>query len=713
MRKIAVILGVVLAVQGIIPDTVLLASETAVSGNEAYTADEAENSLYEKISDDLSMETAGETDTGEPDTVSDRILVTYGIGIRTKSDIEKLHSIEEKGSVSSDRPEPATDKPVVYSLSTDGIDGYDTGVVRLPNNSSSYIAVYVFGRNIPDDGSLIPSFYYNGNRVSGGIKAVEQIGEGLGQCFILSKDNSDIWNDTASELALQLGVIGSDIQGDTGTRDVYAANGSVISNIGQYLLLTEDWVRDADETGIIGYTGDKEVFSESCTPVKYGTGGWYIQVKKTHDNAVYDNGNQDVLNSYKLYRRKNGKTEIYPESFYYDFNTSVRTIHSPLPDSLHWKDSWIRSGWPADLSKTAFTISPLDSMDIIASGGVVSGRSILGCITDSAEREAVSRLPFMRVVFYDENGTVSYKCYLLGDGSGQEEDDFEAVIAVKGKIALEAPGFTVAKWKSSDKSIASVSKKGVVTGKSAGKAVITAVGKGSSPGTKQYVIFVEKPVLKNTTLYDRDSFNINKKVSGVSRLKPVGYTSSNTGVIDTDSSGNVTVKKGGKAKLTINYQYGSVSATYTVKLPYIREDDISMLESKTKKLTLMNKSASEAYEFISSNVKAATVSDTGVVNAIAPGTATITLKINGEEYDAVKVTVKKPLIKQRAVKLKLNKTATLKIENKSKNTVLKSSDESVVTVNKNGRIKGTQKGTAIISTVINGTEYDTCAVTVD
>ena len=32
----------------------------------------------------------------EPDTVSDRILVTYGIGIRTKSDIEKLHSIEEK-----------------------------------------------------------------------------------------------------------------------------------------------------------------------------------------------------------------------------------------------------------------------------------------------------------------------------------------------------------------------------------------------------------------------------------------------------------------------------------------------------------------------------------------------------------------------------------------------------------------------------------------
>ena len=34
--------------------------------------------------------------TEEPDTVSDRSLVGYGIGIRTKSEIERLHSIEEE-----------------------------------------------------------------------------------------------------------------------------------------------------------------------------------------------------------------------------------------------------------------------------------------------------------------------------------------------------------------------------------------------------------------------------------------------------------------------------------------------------------------------------------------------------------------------------------------------------------------------------------------
>ena len=43
-------------------------------------------------SSDIYIQSAEE----EPDTVSDRSSVGYGIGIRTKSDIEKQHSIEEE-----------------------------------------------------------------------------------------------------------------------------------------------------------------------------------------------------------------------------------------------------------------------------------------------------------------------------------------------------------------------------------------------------------------------------------------------------------------------------------------------------------------------------------------------------------------------------------------------------------------------------------------
>ena len=52
------------------------------------------------FSSDIYIQSAEE----EPDTVSDRSSVGYGIGIRTKSDIEKQHSIEEEKASSGSEP---------------------------------------------------------------------------------------------------------------------------------------------------------------------------------------------------------------------------------------------------------------------------------------------------------------------------------------------------------------------------------------------------------------------------------------------------------------------------------------------------------------------------------------------------------------------------------------------------------------------------------
>ena len=419
-----------------------------------------------------------------------------------------------------------------------------------------------------------------------------------------------------------------------------------------------------------------------------------------------------IYNTYKLYKTKDGKKE-YSDSFYYDF-IATDSIHTPISDILSdaYLDWGIYGWWRPDHPEVRFTITPVDSMEVIAAGEVDKNKSILGCLTDSEERETVSSMPFMRVLFYDPMGMITHGQYILGDGSEPEEDEFEEVIPVKGKIALEAPDFAVAKWKSSNKGIASVNKYGVVTGKSAGKALITAIGKGTNPYNKNYTIYVEKPVLKNATLYNWDSFNINRKVSGVSRLKPVGYDSSDPSVLSVDDGGNVTVKKGGKSKLTVYYKYGSVSATYTVKLPCFKKGEISMLESKTKKLSVVNKNSASSIVFTSSNEEVATVAYNGTITAISPGFTKISLLVNGEVYDVCKVTVLKPLIDQRSINLKPGKSMKLKLLNKSKNTVLVSSDNTVATVTQGGKVRGISKGTAVISTKIDGTVYDTCTVTV-
>ena len=116
--------------------------------------------------------------------------------------------------------------------------------------------------------------------------------------------------------------------------------------------------------------------------------------------------------------------------------------------------------------------------------------------------------------------------------------------------------------------------------------------------------------------------------------------------------------------------------------------------------------------FTSSNEEVATVAYNGTITAISPGFTKISLLVNGEVYDVCKVTVLKPLIDQRSINLKPGKSMKLKLLNKSKNTVLVSSDNTVATVTQGGKVRGISRGTAVISTKIDGTVYDTCTVTV-
>lgn len=284
------------------------------------------------------------------------------------------------------------------------------------------------------------------------------------------------------------------------------------------------------------------------------------------------------------------------------------------------------------------------------------------------------------------------------------------VVAVKGKKSLATASFKAAKWESGNKNIATVDPQGVVTGKKPGEVVITAYGEGANPDTRNYTVIVEKPVLKNKTIYTKDSFDLEKSITGVDKLVATGYVSANPEVLEVDDLGYVTVKKSGKAKLTVEYGSVKVSAVYTVKLPNLKEASVSLLEGKGKKLTTVNKVKSLTITYKSSDENIATVDSNGKVKAVAPGTAGISLLVDGNVYDNCRITVKAPELtnKKDPVELKKNKTYQLKVKNKTKNVSYKSSNEDVVTVTKNGKVKGKAEGEAYVYLLLNGKVYDKC-----
>ena len=118
-------------------------------------------------------------------------------------------------------------------------------------------------------------------------------------------------------------------------------------------------------------------------------------------------------------------------------------------------------------------------------------------------------------------------------------------------------------FKSSNKKVATVNSKGVITGKKAGKAVITVkVGK----YTKKLTVTVKKPSFKLT----KSSAKLKKgqKVTIKSKAAPaakVTYKTSNKKVATVNSKGVVTAKKKGTAKITVKCNGITKTFKVTVK----------------------------------------------------------------------------------------------------------------------------------------------------
>ena len=212
-------------------------------------------------------------------------------------------------------------------------------------------------------------------------------------------------------------------------------------------------------------------------------------------------------------------------------------------------------------------------------------------------------------------------------------------------------------YKSSDSSVAKVSKSGTIKALKPGTATITVTSASNTDVSKKVKITV-KNLVKNET-YNKmvialDKKKKTKKLSFTSKVKAsnLSLSSSKKKVAEVSNKGVVTGKKVGKAKITIKGKTGSVKGAKQVLTVYVAKKSVKTValnletvtlnptETTKLKTTVTPKNAANVAVYESSDENIATVTQSGKVTAVAPGTATITaITVDGNKKATCTVTV--------------------------------------------------------------------------
>ena len=195
-------------------------------------------------------------------------------------------------------------------------------------------------------------------------------------------------------------------------------------------------------------------------------------------------------------------------------------------------------------------------------------------------------------------------------------------------------------WSSSNPAVAAVDANGVVTGISAGTAVITANMDGSTVSCNVTVNAPEYTSLNYSaiSLFVSETETLDIAVEPEEYgLDGLTWTSSNPKVATVDANGVVTAKAKGTATITAAVNGETRTCKVTVKAMALNKAKTTVYVKKTQQLTVNGGTGKTTWK--SSNKKVATVNANGVVKGIKPGTATITATKNGKKFKC-KVTVK-------------------------------------------------------------------------
>ena len=369
----------------------------------------------------------------------------------------------------------------------------------------------------------------------------------------------------------------------------------------------------------------------------------------------------------------------------------------------------------------------------------------------------------------------SYKCVVLVKSPKISSAKFSMTVGTKKQVKVLNTINRVA-WFTSNKSIAVVDKKGLVTARKAGKVKITGKLHGKNYTS---VITVKKNAAKPVTLSKKSAkvlvgSSLQLKLNNAASSKVVWKTSNKS--IATVSKGKVVPKKSGKVTITAVYNKKSYKCTVVIPQPAIASSDGYVL-AVGKSLTFKTTNTKGKVTWKSSDPSVATINSLGKVTAKKNGKTTIsavvgrcTIKKNievvdkgdyiddtitlvpGETLDIAEGTVTdytKGLVSINGRTVKMLKPGTARVTVKGKSGIVygyefiikksylnqtelqlgvgfsdlldlldnylpvtwSSSNPAIVTVNEDGFVTGKKKGTAVITGLAGGVEYE-CKVTV-
>jgi uncharacterized protein YjdB len=288
-------------------------------------------------------------------------------------------------------------------------------------------------------------------------------------------------------------------------------------------------------------------------------------------------------------------------------------------------------------------------------------------------------------------------------------------------------------WASESTGIATVSPTGLVKGVATGTATITATSEGKSGSSN---VTVTIPAVATVTLAPptatippggTTTFTPTLKDANGNTLtgRTVTWQSSNTSVATVNNSGVVTGVTEGTSTITATSEGKSGTATVTVQAGPVATVTVApstatVLVAFTQQLTPTLKDAGgnvlvgRTVTWSSNNNNVATVSSSGVVTGVAPGTATITATSEGKNGTAtitvnlapVNTITVQPNPSSVLVAFTTTLTATLKDANGNtltgRTVTWQSSNTSVATVNNSGLVTGVAPGQSTITATSEG-----------
>ena len=283
-------------------------------------------------------------------------------------------------------------------------------------------------------------------------------------------------------------------------------------------------------------------------------------------------------------------------------------------------------------------------------------------------------------------------------------------------------------WKSSDKTVATVTSDGKVKGIKAGTATITctSVATGAKATCKVTVIDGSVKLNKTKVTLEKGKTVTLKATVTPSTLtdKSVTWKSSNTAIATVSTAGKVKGVKAGTATITCTSKATGLSATCKVTVGYVKLDKTEAVVEKTKTLTLKatvypSSLTDKSVTWKSSNTAVATVTSSGKVKGVKAGKATITCTSKATGLSTTcKVIVGYVRLDKTTASVKKGSTVTLKATVypstlSDQSVKWKSSNTSVATVSSSGKVKGVKAGTATITCTSVATGLSkTCKVTV-